>query len=108
MFYIYLKAYRQREEYKAAVWRFQANTAAWIQGQYIARAIGHCFGEEKSQYPEKPIQIFKTADEDSKEEEEITEQVSPDNAIRAQTERIDRLLAQKAQQPKEVVGERRN
>lgn len=104
MFYIYLKAYRQREEYKAEVWRFQTNTTAWIQGIYIGRAIGACLSRGNN-YPEKPLPFFGGGNNEEEIEEHIS---SADDAIRAQTERIDSLLTKQAQPAKEIIGERRD
>ena len=83
----------------------ETNTVAWIQGRYILAAISHCFSKDEK-YPSKPLEIFKSFDES--EEENCQEEVnSSDDDIRKQTQRLDRILANKNNPPKEIIGKKR-
>lgn len=100
-----MKAYKGREKARLKLWQAQTNTAAWIQGQYIAAAIGACLSKENS-YPSKPLKVFKNDDGDEPEES-CSDTESSDDAIRAQSKRIDRILAVRNQLPKEIIGAKR-
>ena len=102
---MYIKAFKERESAKLKLWQTQTNTAAWLQGQYIARAIGACIPGGPS-YPERPLHLLK--DDGAELEEEIpAETQSSDDAIRAQSEKLDRILAAKDRPPKEIIGAKR-
>lgn len=62
-------AYKQKTEAEAKLWREKANVSAWLQGAYIARAIGACFSKRES-YSEKPLHMF--ADDGSEGEEDTS------------------------------------
>jgi len=100
-----LKAYNERKKSEAKLWQWETNTAAWLQGRYMMAAISHCFSKDK-QYPAKPFEVFKSYDE-SEGEEPQKEVNSSDDDIRAQTQKLDRILAKKNQPPKEIIGKKR-
>lgn len=100
LLWIYAKVYRQKLE--------QQNFMMWVQGIYFSQAIGAAISENK--YPDRPLSLFstdKTIDAESADAEEISAQSqSVDDAIRAQTKRLDENLASRNKQPKETVGKR--
>lgn len=100
-----MKAYNERKKSEAKLWQWETNTAAWIQGRYIMAAISHCFSKDE-EYPTSPIEIFKSCDESVGEESQAKTNSSDDD-IRKQTERLDRILANKNNPPKEIIGKKR-
>lgn len=71
----------------------QINTAAWIQGQYVAAAINACFADN-AQYPQKPLDIFGKQETD--EQKELPDKHSAvEDSIRAQSAKIDAVLNQR-------------
>lgn len=100
-----MKAYRERKKAAQKLWQYQTNTAAWLQGQYIAAAIGACLSKD-NHYPTQPLDVFKDGSESGEESSAKVE--SSDDAIRAQSKRVDRILAVRNQPPEETVGEKRD
>jgi hypothetical protein len=101
LLWIYAKVYRQKLE--------QQNFMMWVQGIYFSQAIGAAISSE-NKYPDRPLSLFptdKTIDAENADAEEISAQSqSVDDAIRAQTKRLDKVLASRNKQPKETVDKR--
>jgi len=58
----FVKAFKEKTEHEAAVFREQANFTAWLQGLYIARAIAANFSKNVRYYSE-PIDFNKQPDD---------------------------------------------
>ena len=65
-----LKPFFEADKIKLKNRMSEIETSAYVNGIYVARAVGACFSKG-SKYPEKPLGIF---DFDKREQKELTEE----------------------------------
>lgn len=73
---MYLQKYRVETEQRMT----SENFTAWMNGIYVARAIGSTFNGKKSEYPKEPIKLFSTMAERKAERQRQIEDAAMNRA----------------------------
>lgn len=79
------KAYRKRYLLEDEQRKLSQNLSAWLNGLYVARAIGSAFNGKKSAYPKEPIKMFTTMEE-RREEKRLEKEAATMNRAKASME----------------------
>ena len=79
------KAYRKRYLLEDEQRKTSQNLSAWLNGLYVARAIGSAFNGKKSAYPNEPIKLFTTMEE-RREEKRLEKEAAAMNRAKTNME----------------------